>query len=99
MDRCLRKLVSARGESLMETLVAILIVAVTSAILAMYIRSAGGINKQAAEAFGLYSSGMDAAESRVPEGTASVVMNGVSMSVQYSGSLSEDAIHAYWRAP
>jgi hypothetical protein len=83
----------------METLVAILIVAVTSAILAMYIRSAAGINRQASEAFSLYSSEMAAAEARIPEGTASVVMNGVSMSVHYSGSLSEDAIHAYWRAP
>jgi len=83
----------------METLVAILIVAVTSTILVMYIRSAGGINRQAAEAFSRYSSATTAAEARTQEGTSTVLMNGVSINVRYSGDLGEETIHAYWRAP
>lgn len=99
MSRCYKKLRSNRGESLLETLVAIMIIAVTSTILVMYIRSAAAINNQASEAFDLFSSEMINAESRIQEGTAAVTMNGVSIDVNYSGSIAEEAIHSYWRAP
>jgi Tfp pilus assembly major pilin PilA len=99
MKRSFKKLSSDQGESLLETLVAIMIIAVTSTILLMYIRSAAAINNQATDAFALFSSEMIRAESRVPEGTSTVIMNGVSIDVHYSGSISDEAIHAYWRAP
>ena len=92
-----KKLKALGGESLIETLVAILVVAVTSSILVMYVQASAKINGDAKIAFEIYAQQMSAAEARTQTGETTIKLNGTDVDVYYSGDIAESQIHSYWR--
>ena len=97
MPTAFKKLKKQNGESLLEALVAILIIAITSSILLMYIQSSAEINSKARDAFAAYGEEMEAAESQIYEGDTIVTINGFDRTVHYSGNTDANELHSYWR--
>ena len=97
MSAITKKLQNQKGESLIEALVAILIIAITSSILIMYIQSAANINIDAKDAFSVYAQEMSIAETRAIQGQTTVVLDGSDITVNYSGNIGADELYSYWR--
>ena len=97
MPTAFKKLKKQEGESLLEALVAILIIAITSTILLMYVQSSAEINSDAREAFAAFGQEMRAAEAQIYEGNATVTINGSDRTVHYSGNIDANELHSYWR--
>ncbi|NCB42298.1 MAG: type II secretion system protein [Clostridia bacterium] len=92
-----KKLKKKSGESLLEALIAILVIAITSSILMMYVQSSSKINNEAKVAFAVFGEEMSAAEAQVYEGSTTIVINGYDVDVNYSGQIDENELHSYWR--
>lgn len=90
------KLKNKKGESLLEALFAILIIAITSSLLLMYVQSSSKINSDAKETFTVFGEEMGAAESRINKGETTVTINGAERTVNYSGDIDENELHSYW---
>ena len=81
----MRKLLSRRGETITEVLVSVLIVALSSAMLAMMISTAVGINtRMRAETDALYTE-LTAAETGADGTSAVVSIDGTEVNVRISG--------------
>jgi len=93
----INKIKYKKGESLLEAIIAILVIAITSSILMMYVQSSSKINSEAREAFAVFGEEMSAAEAQVYEANTTIVINGIAVDVKYSGQIDENELHFYWR--
>jgi type II secretory pathway pseudopilin PulG len=98
MIHIIKKFKSPKGESLLEALIAILVIAITSSMLAMYVSSSSKISSDAKEAFTAFGEEMSAAEAQIHEGETTITINGSDMTVQYSGNIDANELHSYWKA-
>lgn len=92
-----RKLKEKNGESLLEALFAILVIAITSSLLLMYVQSSSKINSDAKAAFVVFGDEMSAAEAQLYQAETTVTINGTVRTVKYSGNIEENELHSYWR--
>ena len=99
----IKKLNEQKGESLLEALFSILIIALVSSLLLMYVQSSSKISRDAKVVFTVFGEEMGAAEAREPQmngstdKTTTVTINGIEKTVKYSGDIEENELHSYWR--
>lgn len=99
----MRKFKQKKGESLLEALFSILLIALVSSLLLMYVQSSSKISNDAKAVFAVFGEEMSAAETREPQKngvsnkTETVIINGSPRTVKYSGDIEENELHSYWR--